>query len=213
MQSRKSEIFLLNEISPQSVTDKHHLTIQTIHRSQTQTALLDLSVESLINECREGNIENVREILRSQMTAANELGSTADNQLTVKSLGRRFHPFKLDLETRDYMGHTPLNMAARFNHQEICVLLLDHGAKVNTADKDGWTPLINAAKHGNLELIQLFLNKRAHLEERDVGGFTALIWAVYKDHLECVKCLLKAGADPNSKCKVIDRNSNFNVYS
>lgn len=217
LQSRKSEIFLLNEIGPlpqtstqaSSSTSKHYLTTPNpttstslIHRSQTQAGLLDLSADSLINECREGNIENVREILRSNTGGLVDLPN--DNQLTVKSVGRRFHPLRLDLETRDDMGHTALNMAARFNHVEICLLLLEHGAKVNTADKDGWTPLMNAAKHGSVELVQAFVDKsRAHLEDRDLGGFTPLTWAVYKNHLECVRCLLKAGADPNSRCKVI----------
>lgn len=204
MQSKKSEIFVLNEITPQlSVDNKQHLaTHQSLHRSQTQGALLELSADALINECREGNISNVREILRSNFSGMGEL-SSADNQLTVKSVGRRFNPQRLDLETRDDMGHTSLNISARFNHQDICLLLLEYGSKVNTVDKDGWTPLMNASKYGNLNLVKAFLEKRAHLEDRDLGGFTALMWAVYKNHLETVKILLKAGADPNVKCKVL----------
>lgn len=216
-----SEIFLLNELttkqqpttslsSSEAATltltksnKHHHLTTPAgnlFHRSQTQALILDLSSESLINECREGNLNNVREILKSSLKAPD---LPNDNQLTVKSLGgRRFSPIKIDLEAHDDMGQTALNVAARFNHTEICHLLLEYGSKVSTPDKDSWTPLLNAAKNGNLELVRAFVLKRAHLEDRDPGGFTPLIWAAYKNHLSCVSHLLKAGADANAKCKV-----------
>lgn len=146
----------------------------------------------------------MREILKShQQSSSLETNQLpADNQLTIRSMARRLASPKLDLETGDEVRQTALNLASRFNHKEICLLLMEQGAKVMTVDKDGWTPMLNAARNGNLELVVAFLERKARVDDKDIGGFTPLMWAVYRNHLPVVKCLIQHGADPNAKCKV-----------
>lgn len=160
--------------------------------------MVDYSSEALLVNARDGNIDKVREILSHSILHDLSKMSASANYTTILPSKK----YKIDLEIKDLVEQTPLNVASRFDYKEICVLLIEYGAQVNTKDKDEWSPLLNASRNGNYELAELFLRKRALVEKKDTGGFTPLMWACYKNNLEIVKLLLKNGADPNAKCKV-----------
>ena len=52
----------------------------------------------------------------------------------------------MHLNEGDYLGNTPLHMAARYGHHQAVLWLLSVGANVNAADMFGNTPL-DCAKH------------------------------------------------------------------
>lgn len=59
----------------------------------------------------------------------------------------------------DANGITPLHAAARYNHTEICQVLLGiKGVDVNFKDGDGWTPLHYAARNAHIQIVTLLLN-------------------------------------------------------
>lgn len=61
----------------------------------------------------------------------------------------------------DRFGNTALHVAAAYGHYRVCLLLLDHGADVNSVTASGLTPLHVAASHGHTRLVQLFLDRGA----------------------------------------------------
>ena len=47
--------------------------------------------------------------------------------------------------------------AAKHNHKEVALLLIENGADVNSKDKYGWTPLHYAAREGHTEIVCKFV--------------------------------------------------------
>ncbi|XP_011314153.1 ankyrin repeat domain-containing protein 39 isoform X1 [Fopius arisanus] len=75
----------------------------------------------------------------------------------------------------DSAGYTALHYAARSGNFQVCKILLDYGANVNTMTRCGRaTALHRAATQGNDEIIQLFLNFRADVNIQDSDGYTPL---------------------------------------
>jgi ankyrin repeat protein len=62
----------------------------------------------------------------------------------------------IEIESKDVDGRTPLMNAAYYGHVEICKLLLDHGAKIESKCNLGYTPLLLHAKKA-IFLSSLFL--------------------------------------------------------
>src|SRR4029453_11204476 len=61
------------------------------------------------------------------------------------------------LESRNRLGDTPLNIAAKNGHTRLGLLLIERGADVNHKDLSGVTPLMSAAYNGDLELTRALL--------------------------------------------------------
>merc|ERR1712056_24624 len=75
-------------------------------------------------------------------------------------------------------GYTLLRAAAEEGSLEVCRLLLELKAHVDTADSNGMTPLMSAVVGGDrVELVELLLAANADVTARTNDGFTALSWA------------------------------------
>ncbi|KAH3462598.1 hypothetical protein KXW89_007969, partial [Aspergillus fumigatus] len=73
---------------------------------------------------------------------------------------------RVDLESKDSDGQTPLSWAAENGHEGIVKLLLDTGrVDVESKDSDGRTPLSWAAENGHEGIVELL--HRANLGNRD----------------------------------------------
>ncbi|KAL3270403.1 hypothetical protein HHI36_024362 [Cryptolaemus montrouzieri] len=59
--------------------------------------------------------------------------------------------------TADWLGTSPLHLAAQGNHLEICDILLRAGVSTNARTKVDRTPLHMAAYEGHLNIVELFL--------------------------------------------------------
>jgi ankyrin repeat protein len=69
---------------------------------------------------------------------------------------------KANLDIRDkWYNRTELHWAAIKGNKEIVELLLNHGARVNTADSSGNTPLYYAGKYGHKDIAQLLVSNGA----------------------------------------------------
>ena len=97
-------------------------------------------------------------------------------------------------------GETPLQLAARYSHNEIVELLIDNGADVNAKDVNGNTPLHLAALFGRKEVIELLIANGAAVNVKggNLGGMP-LHHAAFEGHKEIVELLLAKSADVNAK--------------
>uniref|UniRef100_A0A914WY43 Ankyrin repeat domain-containing protein 50 n=1 Tax=Plectus sambesii TaxID=2011161 RepID=A0A914WY43_9BILA len=103
-------------------------------------------------------------------------------------------------DVEDRLGDSPLNVAAKYGHKEVCEYLLASGADANHVGNDGWTPLRSAAFAGHSETADLLLVKGALVDGSGENGRTSLRAAAWNNHDDIVCRLLKAGA----KVDVID---------
>ncbi|KAJ7385774.1 hypothetical protein OS493_013808 [Desmophyllum pertusum] len=91
---------------------------------------------------------------------------------------------------KDPDDRTPLHFAALNGKEELCSVLIQMGAEVDSSDVYGWTPLLFAAKTGATGLIQMFLECNANIDHQDQTGNTALLIASARGHVDAVRILL-----------------------
>ncbi|XP_044761114.1 GA-binding protein subunit beta-1-like isoform X2 [Coccinella septempunctata] len=103
--------------------------------------------------------------------------------------------------TADWLGTSPLHLAAQGNHVEICEILLRAGISTNARTKVDRTPLHMAAYEGHLEVVKLLLKEEADVDETDLLGMTPLHWAVQNGHFDVVQALLNGGAHQDMENK------------
>ena len=61
---------------------------------------------------------------------------------------------KVDLNSKDNRGWSPLHWAALYGHTDIARFFIDKGADVNATDKKGKTPLHFAVENGHAEIAR-----------------------------------------------------------
>lgn len=106
---------------------------------------------------------------------------------------------KLDPNTAQVDGTTPLHWAAQHDDVEAAQLLLRAGAKAGAANRYGVTPLSLACTNGNGALVKLLLEAGADANSTLPGGETALMTAARTGKLEPVQALLARGAIVDAK--------------
>jgi ankyrin repeat protein len=97
-------------------------------------------------------------------------------------------------------GFGPLGLASFFGHEGAVQLLLEHGAKVDTASSNGMhvMPLHSAAAARSVPIARLLLEHGAPVNARQGGsgsGFTPLMEAAFNGQVDMVEILVDHGAD------------------
>ena len=82
---------------------------------------------------------------------------------------------------------TPLHVASKFGHLDICQLILKHIPDKNPKQRNGWTPLHAACYHGHLKICKLMLETVSDPNPKLSNGKTPLDLAVKKGFLEIVQ--------------------------
>jgi GA-binding protein transcription factor beta len=105
------------------------------------------------------------------------------------------------LFTADWLGTSPLHLAARNNHLEVCEILLKAGISRDARTKVDKTSLHMAASEGHINIVETLLEYGSDPDCRDLLGMTPLHWAAQNGHAEVVKILVKhfAQTDPLNK--------------
>ena len=85
---------------------------------------------------------------------------------------------KLEVNSKNKHGRTPLHFASWKGHVDIMALLITAVADIDATDHYGATPLHMSAIQGNTEAIEFLLSKGANPELKDCCGETALDWAI-----------------------------------
>lgn len=84
-----------------------------------------------------------------------------------------------------------LHLAARRDHRDICVMLLEAKAELDCEEiTDGRHPLHDACSAGAYDVVELLLDKRARIEENTFTGMRPIHWAAGKGHKDVVDLLL-----------------------
>ena len=109
---------------------------------------------------------------------------------------------KVDVNSKDTWGLTPLWWTAQNGHEAVVKLLLETG-KVDVDSKDIWglTPLWWAAQNGHEAVVKLLLKTgKVNVELKDRDSQTPLLSAAQNGHEAVVKLLLEKGnVNVNSK--------------
>ncbi|XP_034824025.1 ankyrin repeat domain-containing protein 39-like [Maniola hyperantus] len=93
----------------------------------------------------------------------------------------------------DNSGYTALHYAARNGHVDICSVLIENGACINTQTRSGKaTPLHKAAAAGKEETVKYLIQHGAQLDLQDADGKTALHKVVEHKQHGLVNVLLEA---------------------
>ncbi len=103
-----------------------------------------------------------------------------------------------DPEMRNGRGQTPLHLAARHGHDNICELLLSGNARVDAVDNDGQQPLHLTVPNGFFDTFTLLVKHGADPNAPLKGGSTLLHFASFKGSLEAVEFMLDNGCDADS---------------
>ncbi|KAJ8727285.1 hypothetical protein PYW07_001404 [Mythimna separata] len=100
--------------------------------------------------------------------------------------------------TTDWLGTSPLHLAAGNAHLDTCAVLLRAGVSRDARTKVERTPLHLAASAGHAAVLRLLLDAGAAVDVRDMLRMTPLHWAVQNGHEAAAAELLRAGADPTA---------------
>lgn len=97
--------------------------------------------------------------------------------------------------TTDWLGTSPLHMAARCGHATTAEVLLRAGVSRDARTKVDRTPLHMAAQEGHNNLALLLLSHGADINAKDMLKMTPLQWATERQHKEVVETLVRNDAD------------------
>jgi ankyrin repeat protein len=106
-----------------------------------------------------------------------------------------------DVNQQNRIGVTPLFVASQNGHEEVCALLLSHGASVNQATDNGATPLSIASENGHEGVCALLLSHGASVNQATNDGFTPLTVASQNGRPGVCALLLSHGASVNQATK------------
>lgn len=93
---------------------------------------------------------------------------------------------------------TPLHAAACKGNTEVCTLLLEKGANINSIDYGNNTPLSMALEDNRPETALFLLEKGAHGNTVDLSRWTPLHHAIFRKNQEVALRLINMGVDLNS---------------
>lgn len=104
-------------------------------------------------------------------------------------------------------GDTALHYACENDHEEVCKILLDHGADLEHCSEGGRTPLMKAARAGKQRCVRLFIARSANVNRATTNNeYTALSLACANGHLLVVDCLLKVSPSSSFVLVMFDKN-------
>ena len=84
----------------------------------------------------------------------------------------------LDIDAVGVYGWTALHEAASCGHQDMVLILLDHGADPDIQDSvQKCTPIHFAAKNGHLEVVRSLVRSGARIDLRNAAGKIPQDWA------------------------------------
>ena len=90
---------------------------------------------------------------------------------------------------------TPLHIAVKEGHFDMCQMLLEHEADVHAQDSKGNTPLHSALSGDHLEIARILLEHNAEVNSRNENGSTPLLLASQFGSPHLMQLLLDRNAD------------------
>ncbi|KAL1494475.1 hypothetical protein ABEB36_010071 [Hypothenemus hampei] len=142
--------------------------------------------------------------------------SPEHNLLILATLDKNHHLLmfllkeNFDINQQDECGKTALHHAAQRDLQDILLLLIDHGANVNSLDHNRNTPLHLACDWGQVSCVKalIYSSDQVEINLQNVSGESPLFLATKWGYVDIIKILLENGA---SVC--LKNNRNMTVYA
>ncbi|MBS0358254.1 MAG: ankyrin repeat domain-containing protein, partial [Proteobacteria bacterium] len=156
----------LPDINPTVSGERLKLKSNSEIFKQDHESLLVKIYNELVDYCRSGNLDGLREKLTRENVHINSSLSSGQN-----------YPL---------LHHAVIH---RLEQEEIFDELLSKGAELDEVNSDGQTALTLAAINGQLEHIKYFVNKGANLKHRDKEGYTVWLLAANRGHLYLLEYL------------------------
>ncbi|KAL8184797.1 UNVERIFIED_CONTAM: GA-binding protein subunit beta-2 [Gekko kuhli] len=103
--------------------------------------------------------------------------------------------------TTDWLGTSPLHLAAQHGHYSTAEVLLRAGVSRDARTKVDRTPLHMAAADGHSHIVELLIRNGADVNARDMLKMTALHWATEHSHRDVIELLIQCGADVHAFSK------------
>ncbi|XP_075931694.1 GA-binding protein subunit beta-2a isoform X2 [Anarhichas minor] len=103
--------------------------------------------------------------------------------------------------TTDWLGTSPLHLAAQHGHYSTADVLLRAGVSRDARTKVDRTPLHMAAAEGHTVIVELLVRSGADINAKDMLKMTALHWAAQHTHHSVAETLIKHGADVHALSK------------
>ncbi|KAM8840201.1 GA-binding protein subunit beta-2a isoform 1-T2 [Spinachia spinachia] len=103
--------------------------------------------------------------------------------------------------TTDWLGTSPLHLAAQHGHYSTADVLLRAGVSRDARTKVDRTPLHMAAAEGHTVIVELLVRSGADINAKDMLKMTALHWAAQHAHHGVAETLIKHGADVHALSK------------
>lgn len=103
--------------------------------------------------------------------------------------------------TTDWLGTSPLHLAAQHGHYSTADVLLRAGVSRDARTKVDRTPLHMAAAEGHTVIVELLIRSGADINAKDMLKMTALHWAAQHGHHGVTETLIKHGADVHALSK------------
>ncbi|KAM5330716.1 histone-lysine N-methyltransferase EHMT1 isoform 4-T4 [Glossophaga mutica] len=97
--------------------------------------------------------------------------------------------FKMEHQSK----RSPLHAAAEAGHVDICHMLIQAGANIDSCSEDQRTPLMEAAENNHLDAVRYLIKAGALVDPKDAEGSTCLHLAAKKGHYDVVQYLLSNG--------------------
>lgn len=94
-------------------------------------------------------------------------------------------------------GSSPLDDAIYFDHLQTALLLISHGAYINTSGSSGSHLLPRVTFNRRLPLLHVLIQNGARVDTQNNNGATPLLIATVNKWYPGMKVLLDAGASPN----------------
>ncbi|KAB8236677.1 uncharacterized protein BDW43DRAFT_308355 [Aspergillus alliaceus] len=140
---------------------------------------MDIDLQSQLPDAiKRGSVEEVKRLLGY------------DNAVSIR------FDYHFEQEKDISTGVSPIALAGGLGQNAIVRLLLDHGAKLETANiGNGSTALHLAAKHGQLETVELLLDNGAWVNDVNDFKYTPFHYACWEGHLDVAKLLVSRGAE------------------
>jgi ankyrin repeat protein len=142
----------------------------------TTEAYVDNVREVLCSACARGDVEVVKNLL--------EQNSLPSSQAE-----------KVNVNVKDYLERTPLQLAVLGGHTEIVKILLQHDARIIERMSDGRTVVHLASQYGFLDILELLLQKSDENKKR------------VQEQKKLVKSLSEEKANDDDKIKIVQTQS------
>ncbi|XP_077319571.1 GA-binding protein subunit beta-2 [Lithobates pipiens] len=108
----------------------------------------------------------------------------------VRQLMQNGAPF-----TTDWLGTSPLHLAAQYGHLSTVKVLLQAGISRDARTKVDRTPLHIAAAEGHANIVDVLIRNGASINAKDMLEMTSLHWAMEHNRQDVADLLIKNGAD------------------